>query len=128
MLLMELRGLQALSQLTVVGPALEELTVESFLKSPPIANISAPLLTKLDWIDEYDPSSVHLGKMAHLQWLGTRCYLVYGNGGFLHNQSCLSLLQRFEGIKSLFLTLVYLQVSSHLYYLELLCHRSTIPC
>ena len=43
--------------------------MESFLKSPPIANISAPLLTKLDWIDEYDPSSVHLGKMAHLQWL-----------------------------------------------------------
>ncbi|XP_066334700.1 uncharacterized protein [Miscanthus floridulus] len=48
--------------------------------------------------------------MAHLQWLGTRYYLVYGNGGFLHNQSCLSLLQRFEGIRSLCLTLVYLQV------------------
>ncbi|XP_066340779.1 putative F-box/FBD/LRR-repeat protein At4g03220 [Miscanthus floridulus] len=120
MLLMELRGLQSLSRLTVVAPALEELTVAScFLKSPPIANISTPLLTKLDWIDEYDPSSVHLGKMAHLQWLGTGFYLVYGNGGFLHNQSCMSLLLRFEGIKSLCLTLAYLRgIENYDYMME----------
>jgi hypothetical protein len=127
MLRMELRGLCALSRLTVVAPALEELTVEScFRTSEQVTNISAPLLTRLEWSDEYDPSSVHIGKMAHLQWLRTRFYLVYGNGGVLHNQSCLSLLQRCQGIKSLFLPLMYLQVSSHFYYLEL-CHPSYIP-
>ncbi|XP_066340719.1 putative F-box/FBD/LRR-repeat protein At4g03220 [Miscanthus floridulus] len=120
MLWMELRDLHALSRLTVVAPALEVLTVAScFPKSPPVANISAPLLTKLHWGNEYDPSSVHLGKMAHLQWLRTPYYLVYGNGGFLHNQSCLSLLQRFEGIKSLCLTLAYLRgIENYDYMME----------
>jgi hypothetical protein len=110
----ELRNLRSLSQLTVAAPALKELTVVlCFVKNRPVANISAPLLTNLDWGDEYDPSSVRLGKMEHLRSLGTDCYLVYGNYAFIHNHFWLSLLQRFEGIQTLSLTLMYLRVSSH---------------
>jgi hypothetical protein len=120
LLLMVLKDLHALSQLTVVAPELRELTVElCFRKSPPVANISAPQLTDLDWTDKYDPSSVHFGKMEHLRWLVTDYYLVYGPETILRNHSCLSLLQHFEGIsiESLSLALLCLQVSSHFYYL-----------
>jgi hypothetical protein len=84
MLLMELRSLRALSQLTIVAPVLMELTVAlCFSKSRPVANISAPQMVNLDWNDEYDPTSVHLGKMEHLRSLGTDCYFVYGIETFL---------------------------------------------
>jgi hypothetical protein len=119
LLLMELKDLHSLSQLTVMAPVLKELTVVlCFCKSPPVANISAPQLANLNWSDEYDPISVHLGKMEHLWMLRTDYYHVYATGTFLHNHSCLSLLQRFEGIKTLFLVLVYPRVSSHFYYLD----------
>ena len=75
------RGLGDLSihseSLLVVAPTLKELTVAlCFLKSRPVANISAPQLANLDWTDEYDLSSVHLGKIEHLRCLGTSFYLV----------------------------------------------------
>ncbi|KAG0541445.1 hypothetical protein BDA96_02G017200 [Sorghum bicolor] len=105
---MELRNLCGLSQLTVLTPALKELIVAlCFRKSPPVANISAPQLANLDWGDEYDPTSVHLGKMEHLRSLGSVYYLVYGTEPFLHNHYCLSLLQCFEDIKTLSLMLAY---------------------
>ncbi|OQU91373.1 uncharacterized protein LOC8062514 isoform X2 [Sorghum bicolor] len=98
LLVMVLRNLRSLSQLTVVVPALKELTVAScFLESRPVANISGPHLANLDWTDQYDPSSVHFGKMEHLRCLGTSFYLVYPHG-VIYNHSCLTLFQRFEGI------------------------------
>jgi hypothetical protein len=48
--------------------------------------------------------------MEHLRCLGTSFYLVYPHG-VIHNHSCLSLLQRFEGIKTLSLKLTYPRVS-----------------
>jgi len=109
----ELMNLRTLSRLTVAAPALKELAVaRCFGKNRPVAIISAPRLTNLDWGDEYNPISVHLGKMEHLRSLGTDYFLVYGDYAFIHNHFCLSLLQRVEGIQTLCLTLMYLRVSS----------------
>jgi hypothetical protein len=121
MLQLELKDLHGLSQLTIVAPALRELTVAfCFAKSGPAASISAPLLAKLLWNDVYDPSSVDLGKMEHLRLLGTYSCFVYEYKHFMRNQSCVSLLQRFEGIETLLLTLAYPRVSSHFSYLYLI--------
>ena len=114
LLRMELRSLRGLWQVTLVAPALTVLTVIYCFRNDdtqPVANISAPQLVSLEWRDAYDPSSVQLGKMAHLRWLGTSFYLVYGYDGLSHNHSCLTLLQRFEAIGTLFLTLAYIRVS-----------------
>ncbi|XP_066395696.1 putative F-box/FBD/LRR-repeat protein At4g13965 [Miscanthus floridulus] len=119
MLQLELKNVRALSQLTVVAPALKELTLEfCFAKSGPVANITTPLLANLVWNDVYDLSSVNLGKMEHLGLLGTYSCFVYEYNHFMRNQSCVSLLQRFEGIETLLLTLAYPLVSSHFSYLD----------
>ena len=128
----ELRNLCTLSRLTVAAPALKELAVVlCFGKNRPVANISAPRLTNLDWGDEYDPSSVHFGKMEHVRSLSTNSYLVYANYAFINNHFWLSLLQRFEGIKTLSLMLMYLRVSPYFsccIICKELCHIYTIPC
>jgi hypothetical protein len=119
MLQLELKNVHALCQLTVVAPALKELTLEfCFAKSGPVANITAPLLANLVWNDVYDPRSVNLGKMEHLRLLGTYSCFVYEYKHFMRNQSCVSFLQRFEGIETLLLTLAYPLVSSHFSYLD----------
>jgi hypothetical protein len=96
-----------------VAPALTELT-DAFCfcvdDAQPAANISAPQLMSLDWKDAYDPSSVHLGKMAHLRWLGTFYFVYGGQDGLSVNHSCLTLLQRFEAIETLSITLIYIRV------------------
>ncbi|CAN6209171.1 unnamed protein product [Urochloa humidicola] len=122
LLRMELKNLRGLWQVNVVAPALTELTViYCFLNddTQPVANISAPQLVSLQWRDVYDPSSVRLGKMARLRWLGTFFYLVYGHDGLSHNHSCLALLQRFEAIETLFLTLAYMrEIENYQYLME----------
>ncbi|OQU88343.1 hypothetical protein SORBI_3002G015700 [Sorghum bicolor] len=119
MLQLELKNVRSLSQLTIVAPALKELTLEfCFAKSGPVANITAPLLANLVWNDVYDPSSVSLGKMEHLRLLGTYSCFVYQYSHFMRNQSCVSFLQRFEGIDTLLLTLVYpLDTKYYRYYM-----------
>ncbi|CAN6212926.1 unnamed protein product [Urochloa humidicola] len=120
LLRMELKNLRGLWQINVVAPALTDLTVICCFHrddTQPVANIAAPQLVSLEWRDVYDPSSVRLGKMAHLRWRGTFFYLVYGHAG--HNHSCLALLQRFQAIGTLFLTLAYMQeIETYQYLME----------
>ncbi|CAL5091933.1 unnamed protein product [Urochloa decumbens] len=122
LLQMELKNLRGLWQVNVVAPALLELTViHCFCNddTQPVANISAPQLLSLEWRDAYDPSSVRLGKMAHLRLLGVSFYFVYGHDGLSQNHSCLSLLQRFEAIETLFLTLAYTrEIENYQYLME----------
>uniref|UniRef100_K4A3B1 F-box domain-containing protein n=1 Tax=Setaria italica TaxID=4555 RepID=K4A3B1_SETIT len=98
LLQMELRNLRGLWQVTVVAPALTELTVIYCFRNDdtqPVANISAPQLVSLDF------------------------YLVYGQDGLSHNHSCLTLLQRFEAIETLFLTLAYMrEIENYQYLME----------
>ncbi|CAL5077250.1 unnamed protein product [Urochloa decumbens] len=118
----ELKNLRGLWQVNVVAPALTELTLIYCFRNDdaqPFANISAPQLVSLEWRDAYDPSSVKLGEMAHLRWLGTFFYFVYGHDGLSQNHSCLSLLQRFEAIETLFLTLAYMrEIEDYQYLME----------
>ncbi|VAI93003.1 unnamed protein product [Triticum turgidum subsp. durum] len=108
-----LSGLPGLHQLNVVALALKDLAVrgcftDALNRGQHIANISAPQLVTLDWKSSYDPSSVQLGEMAHLQQLTTQYLIVYGQYVFsAHNRHCLMLLQRFDHIRRLVLYLVY---------------------
>ncbi|XP_047045351.1 putative F-box/FBD/LRR-repeat protein At4g03220 [Lolium rigidum] len=109
---LKLIDLHQLQQLTVMTPALVHLCVSSCFSSShnqPVANISAPKLVSLDWGDHYDPRFTQLGKMENLECLSPYPFLVFGRDESAHelNSSCVSLLQRFELIRSLSLTLIY---------------------
>ncbi|TVU40537.1 hypothetical protein EJB05_14004, partial [Eragrostis curvula] len=116
---LELRNPHGLRQLTVVAPALRDLSVmQCFLneQNQPVVNISAPQLKSLKWVDTYDPSFVHLGNTEHLQTFGT-LFFVYGPHGFTQNRACLMLLPRFKAIENLTLSLVYMLEADNLQYM-----------
>ncbi|CAO1939959.1 unnamed protein product [Urochloa humidicola] len=115
LLQMELKDLRRLRKLIIVTPILEYLRVNRIFldkdPSEPLAKISAPQLVSLMWDEVYDPRYVHLGNLGQLEWLTTSNLVVYGPHGYRDaNQHCLRLLQQFQTLYSLFLTLDYRQL------------------
>ncbi|KAM0883366.1 hypothetical protein ACQ4PT_031678 [Festuca glaucescens] len=112
---MELSDLHRLQQLTVVAPALQRLKVCGCFTNPPnrdmsAANISAPQLTKLEWTNDYDPSSIQLDikRMTLLERLNIQLFIQGGlEGDSQHNHYCMMLLRHFGRIHTLDLLITY---------------------
>ncbi|XP_047061605.1 uncharacterized protein LOC124668523 [Lolium rigidum] len=110
---MELLDLHRLPQLTVMAPALKKLQL--FTSKDPrnpelaVANISAPQLTSLEWMDVYYPSSIQFDRIAHLDSLGIHFYIldVEDEEAFEHNRYWLKFLRRYKHIRSLDLMISY---------------------
>uniref|UniRef100_A0A0D9WVD6 F-box domain-containing protein n=1 Tax=Leersia perrieri TaxID=77586 RepID=A0A0D9WVD6_9ORYZ len=121
-----LKKVKGLRLLDVVAPSLRVLIVFSCFAdvsvgSQFVANISAPKLDSLQWINAFDPSTVRFGKMENLRWLGTSYFYVYGQGDLMNNNNPLRLLQhfQFDAIPTLSLALAYLPVIiDHEYLME----------
>ncbi|TVU51019.1 hypothetical protein EJB05_02421, partial [Eragrostis curvula] len=110
LLYMDLTSLGGFRRLFIVAPALRYLGVAGCFchcDDPSAACISAPRVDWLEWMDLYDPSSVHLGEMEHVDWLETYQFSVYGLQSSTRNHSSVWLLQLFEVVEILVLTLVY---------------------
>lgn len=109
---MELVELNGLQRLKIDAPFLQELVLlDCFRRNHPVANISAPQLIKVQWMDAYDSRYVQLGSLGHLRALWTRRILVYGPDHPGYNLDVLSLLQHFQFIHVLNITLLYPSVS-----------------
>ncbi|CAN6181580.1 unnamed protein product [Urochloa humidicola] len=108
LLRLDLQLLRGLQHLTIVAQALEVLKVASCfgVHGRPVANISTPQLLSLDWLDSYDPTSVQLGNLPQLQQL-IGCLRVYASHGYGLNRGFLQLLERFQVIQILQITLLY---------------------
>ncbi|XP_066360343.1 uncharacterized protein [Miscanthus floridulus] len=118
---MTLDKVRGLERLAVASPALEYLSLLACFISDwvqPVADISAPALKVLRWGDLFDPSSVHLGTMKHLESVCPMILLVYGSPA-IDNQDCLELLRCFKTIQCLCLTLAYMpNIDDNLYLME----------
>jgi len=111
-----LKNLKGLQQLTVVSPMLRDLSISNcFFERQPVADITAPVLEKFIWLDENDPRSVQLGKLAQLQVLGTSsfAYTWYGLPEHQYSLGTVMLLQRFRKIPALVIMIDYPTVSIH---------------
>ncbi|XP_020188716.2 uncharacterized protein [Aegilops tauschii subsp. strangulata] len=124
LLRMTLTSLHGLEQLTVMASALQFLSVSSCIyyslrNDQPVANISAPQLTSLQWKDDYHPSYTQL-KMENLERLSAHPFYVYGQESQkTFNSNCTRLLRRFEVIWILKLMLLYLpEITNHEYLME----------
>uniref|UniRef100_A0ACD5VY67 Uncharacterized protein n=1 Tax=Avena sativa TaxID=4498 RepID=A0ACD5VY67_AVESA len=123
LLRMELSGLRHLQQLTVMAPALKTLKVRNCFTLNPdlsVAEISAPQLMTFKWRNAHDPSSIQLNEMMHLKTLGIELFILEGEEAFEHNHYRMTLLQRFERIRTLDLLIYYLPVS------PFLCHHYNV--
>ncbi|TVU41264.1 hypothetical protein EJB05_14767, partial [Eragrostis curvula] len=106
LLLLDLNVLEGLQQLTVVAPMLRDLGVRNcFTGRQPVADFSVPVLDKLKWFDEYDPSSVHWGGLAQLRELRTSGDLQTEWPNL--NRDLVILLQRFQKIRKVDLFIYY---------------------
>jgi hypothetical protein len=123
----ELLDLVRLQELTVVAPALIRLKVSNCFTDTlnpelSVANISAPQLTSLDWMNYYHPNSIQLDKVIHLESLGIQLYILdREDEAFENDHYGMTLLQRFVDIHSLDLMISYPKVSTFL------CHHCSVP-
>jgi hypothetical protein len=125
LLRLKLLYLRHLQQLTVVAPALKRLKVINCFTDPLnpdglLAKISAPQLTSLGWKNVIEPSSIQLHKMMRLEKLCIELFIIEEEEAFEHNHSSMALLQRFERIHTLHLTIIYPLVS------PFLCHHCNV--
>lgn len=110
---MELLDLHRLPQLTVMAPELIKLQLSTSMdpRNPElaVANISAPQLMSLEWMDVYYPSSIQFDTIAHLESLGIHFYILdeEEEEAFEHNHYWLTFLRRYEHICSLDLMISY---------------------
>ncbi|XP_066391984.1 uncharacterized protein [Miscanthus floridulus] len=83
----------------------------------PVVDIVAPVMKMIKWIDRYDPISVQLGQMAHLQRLATLCFELPDHQ---YNWGSLMLLQCFQKIPDLYISICdpHLFLSMHWYKSE----------
>jgi hypothetical protein len=123
----ELLDLVRLQELTVMAPALIRLKVsncftDSLNPELSVANISAPHLTSLDWMNYYHPNSIQLGNVMHLESLGIQLYILDGEDeAFENDHYGMTLLQRFVDIHSLDLMISYPKVSTFF------CRHCSVP-
>jgi hypothetical protein len=110
-----------------VAPALIRLKVSNCFTDTlnpelSVANISAPQLTSLDWMNYYHPNSIQLVKVIHLESLGIQLYILdREDEAFENDHYGMTLLQRFVDIHSLDLMISYPKVSTFL------CHHCSVP-
>ncbi|XP_021310575.1 putative F-box/FBD/LRR-repeat protein At4g03220 isoform X2 [Sorghum bicolor] len=101
---------RSLRQLTIVAPNLKKLGMAYCLfdnaHRKPVANISAPQMVSLAWVDAYDPQTVHLGNLGQVQLLRTKIFWVYGSQVQREQNQCLKFLQQFKVPRSLNLILI----------------------
>ena len=83
-----------------------------------MVDIVAPVMEMIKWIDRYDPISVQLGQMAHLQRLAT---LFLELRDHQYNWGTLMLLQCFQKIPYLYISIVHPPVST-LYTCPVIMH------
>jgi hypothetical protein len=127
LLRMELVDLVRLQELTVIAPALNRLKVSNCFTDPldpelSVADISAPQLTSLDWINYYHPSSIQLDKTMQLESLGIQLFILDGEEeGFENNHYGMTLLRRSEHIRSLDLMIIFPRVSPLYYAIIVVC-------
>jgi len=113
-----LETVKGLQQLTVVSPMLIELRIVHCFVRQPVVDIVAPVMEMIQWHDRYDPISVHLGEMVHLQRLAT---LFLELRDHQYNWGTLMLLQCFQKIPYLYISIVHPPVST-LYTCPVIMH------
>jgi hypothetical protein len=84
-----------------------------FFERQPVADITALVLEKFGWRNEYDPRPVQVGKLAQLLVLATSffAYTWHGLPEHQYNLGTVMLLQRFRKIPALLITIDYPTVS-----------------
>jgi hypothetical protein len=120
LLQIQFKVLNDVQQLTIVAPALKVLKENCNMAFDTVARISAPQLVSLQWEYYWGPGSVQFDRMLHLSRLYAGRFPVYG---YPHNR--IRLLQCFEFVSCLYLTLVYPKVSS---FLCELCYLIVVIC
>ncbi|CAM0954036.1 unnamed protein product [Alopecurus aequalis] len=117
LLQIELHNLHGLQQLIIMAPALRLLDVMSCFGqgrryNRPVANISAPQLVSLSWMDAYDPRFTQFGKMESLNSLSANCFIVYGRVRSKHrllNTYCTEILQHWRHVQNLKVIFIFLR-------------------